>query len=411
MEYNTMKNLELKKVVLAYSGGLDTSVMIAWLKENFGCEVIAVSGNVGQESELDGLEEKALSSGASKLYIEDIQKEFVEDFVFNTLKAGAKYENQYLLGTAFARPIIGRRMIEIAHKEGADAIVHGCTGKGNDQVRFETTIRHFDPDIKIVAPWRFWEIKSREEEEAYAAERNIPINKNNGSAYSEDRNLWHISHEGLEIEDPANAPNYDNFLTLSKKFEDAKDEAEEIEIEFVEGVPVSINGEKLDGVSLIKKLNKIGGEHAIGIDDIIENRITGIKVRGIYENPAGSILYRAHEILESLTLDGDTLKFKQMLALKYAAEVYKGLWYSKLRESLQAFVDETQKRVSGVVKLKLYKGNIIPNGVESKYSLFSEEFATFGEDGVYDQYDSQGFVNLFALPLKIEAIQSRKNEW
>lgn len=411
MKDSNIENLKLKKVVLAYSGGLDTSVMISWLKENYGCEVIAVSADVGQESELDGLEEKALNSGAAKLYIEDIKDEFVEDFVFNTLKAGAKYENQYLLGTAFARPIIGRRMIEIAHKEGADAIVHGCTGKGNDQVRFETTIRHFDPNIKIIAPWRFWEIKSREDEEKYAEQRNIPINKNKGSAYSEDRNLWHISHEGLEIENPSNAPKYDNFLTLTKKYEDAKNEPEEITIEFDKGIPVAVNGQNLKGVELIKLLNKIGGEHAIGIDDIIENRITGIKVRGIYENPAGTILYRAHEILESLTLDGDTLKFKQMIALKYAEEVYKGLWYTQLRESLQAFVDKTQERVSGVVKLKLYKGNIIPNGVDSKYSLFSEEFATFGEDGVYDQYDSQGFVNLFALPLKIEAIQKRKNEW
>lgn len=406
-----MKNLKLKKVILAYSGGLDTSVMISWLKENYGCEVIAVSGDVGQEQELIGLYEKAIATGASKLYIEDIKEEFVEDFVFNTLKAGAKYENQYLLGTAFARPIIARRIVEIAHKEGADAIVHGCTGKGNDQVRFETTIRHFDPDIKIIVPWRFWEIKSREDEEEYAAKRNIPINKNNGSAYSEDTNLWHISHEGLEIENPENSLEYDNFLTFCKNYKDAKNEAEELEIEFHKGIPVAINGNEMKGIDIIKYLNKIGGEHAIGIDDIIENRITGIKVRGVYENPAGAILYKAHEILESITLDGDTLKFKQILALKYADEVYKGLWYSKLRKSLQAFVDETQERVTGKVKLKLFKGNIIPNGVSSKYSLHSEEFATFGEDGVYDQFDSQGFVNLFALPQKIEAIQKRKNEW
>ncbi|MGI5949581.1 argininosuccinate synthase [Peptoniphilus sp.] len=408
---NKMKDLKLNKVVLAYSGGLDTSVMISWLKENYGCEVIAVSADVGQGDELDGLEEKALNSGASKLYIEDIKEEFVEDFVFNALKAGAKYENNYLLGTAFARPIIGRRLVEIAHKEGADAIVHGCTGKGNDQVRFETSIRHFDPDIEIVAPWRFWEIKSREDEEKYAAERGIPINKNNGSAYSEDSNIWHISHEGLEIESPENSLDYNKFLSWCKTYEDAKNEPEEIEIEFEKGIPVAVNGKKMKGIEIIKLLNKIGAEHAIGIDDIVENRITGIKVRGVYENPAGSILYKAHEVLESITLDGDTLKFKQVIALKYADEVYKGFWYSKLRYALQAFVDETQDRVTGKVKLKLYKGNIIPNGVSSKYSLHSEEFATFGEDGVYDQYDSQGFVNLFALPLKIESIQKRKNNW
>lgn len=406
-----MKDLKLKKVVLAYSGGLDTSVMISWLKENYGCEVIAVSADVGQEGELEGLEEKAINSGASKLYIENIEKEFVEDFVFNSLKAGAKYENSYLLGTAFARPIIGRRLVEIAHKEGADAIVHGCTGKGNDQVRFETSIRHFDPDIKIIAPWRFWEIKSREDEEEYAAKRGIPINKNNGSAYSEDANLWHISHEGLEIENPENSLDYDKFLTLCKNYENANEKPEDIEIDFEKGIPTAVNGKKMEGVEIIKLLNKIGGENAIGIDDIVEDRITGIKVRGVYENPAGSILYKAHEILESLTLDGETLKFKQIVALKYADLVYKGFWYSKLRKSLQAFVDETQDTVTGKVKLKLYKGNIIPNGVSSKYSLHSEEFATFGEDGVYDQYDSQGFVNLFALPLKIETIQKRKNNW
>lgn len=401
----------IKKVVLAYSGGLDTSVMIAWLKENYHCEVIAVAADVGQGEELEGLEEKALNSGASKLYIEDLQVEFVEDFIFPTLKAGAKYENQYLLGTAFARPLIAKRMVEIAHQEGADAIVHGCTGKGNDQVRFETSIRHFDPEIKILAPWRTWELKSRQDEEAYALARNIPIHKNQGCAYSEDRNLWHISHEGLEIEDPANAPKYERLLTLTKTYEAAPDTPEEISLTFEEGVPVALNGQHLEPVAMIEALNVLGGQHAIGIDDIIENRITGMKVRGIYENPAGSILYQAHSILEALTLDGDTQKYKQTLALKYADQVYQGLWYSKLRTALQAFVEETQARVSGVVKLKLYKGNIIANGVESKYSLFSPEFATFEEDEVYNQYDSAGFVNIFSLPLKIEALQKKVGGW
>lgn len=406
-----MKDLKLNKVVLAYSGGLDTSVMISWLKENYGCEVIAVAADVGQDSDLKGIEQKALSTGASKIFVEDLREEFASDFVFETLKAGAKYENQYLLGTAFARPIIARRMVEIAHEENADAIVHGCTGKGNDQVRFETSIRYFDPDIKIIAPWRYWDIKSREQEEEYAMNRNIPLSKKTGCQYSEDKNLWHISHEGLELESPSNAPNYDNFLEWIKKVEDSDDKAEYISIEFKDGVPISINEKELKSYEIIEKLNEIGGKHAIGIDDIIESRITGMKVRGVYENPAGAILYKAHDILESLTLDGDTLKFKQILSLRYAEEVYKGLWYSQLRKSLQEFVNYTQKRVSGVVKLKLYKGNIIPNGVDSKFSLFSQEFATFEEDHVYNQSDSEGFVNIFSLPIKIEAMKRKENKW
>lgn len=406
-----MKDLKLNKVVLAYSGGLDTSVMISWLKENYGCEVIAVAADVGQGSDLKGIEQKALSTGASKIFVEDLREKFASDFVFETLKAGAKYENQYLLGTAFARPIIARRMVEIAHEENADAIVHGCTGKGNDQVRFETSIRYFDPDIKIIAPWRYWDIKSREQEEEYAMKRNIPLSKKAGCQYSEDKNLWHISHEGLELESPSNAPNYDNFLEWIKKVEDSDDKAEYISIEFKAGVPISINEKELKSYEIIEKLNEIGGKHAIGIHDIIESRITGMKVRGVYENPAGAILYKAHDILESLTLDGDTLKFKQILSLRYAEEVYKGLWYSQLRKSLQEFVNYTQKRVSGVVKLKLYKGNIIPNGVDSKFSLFSQEFATFEEDHVYNQSDSEGFVNIFSLPIKIEAMKRKENKW
>lgn len=406
-----MKDLKLNKVVLAYSGGLDTSVMISWLKENYGCEVIAVAADVGQGSDLKGIEQKALSTGASKIFVEDLREKFASDFVFETLKAGAKYENQYLLGTAFARPIIARRMVEIAHEENADAIVHGCTGKGNDQVRFETSIRYFDPDIKIIAPWRYWDIKSREQEEEYAMKRNIPLSKKAGCQYSEDKNLWHISHEGLELESPSSAPNYDNFLEWIKKVEDSDDKAEYISIEFKAGVPISINEKELKSYEIIEKLNEIGGKHAIGIHDIIESRITGMKVRGVYENPAGAILYKAHDILESLTLDGDTLKFKQILSLRYAEEVYKGLWYSQLRKSLQEFVNYTQKRVSGVVKLKLYKGNIIPNGVDSKFSLFSQEFATFEEDHVYNQSDSEGFVNIFSLPIKIEAMKRKENKW
>ena len=406
-----MKDLKLNKVVLAYSGGLDTSVMISWLKENYGCEVIAVAADVGQGSDLKGIEQKALSTGASTIFVEDLREKFASDFVFETLKAGAKYENQYLLGTAFARPIIARRMVEIAHEENADAIVHGCTGKGNDQVRFETSIRYFDPDIKIIAPWRYWDIKSREQEEEYAMKRNIPLSKKAGCQYSEDKNLWHISHEGLELESPSNAPNYDNFLEWIKKVEDSDDKAEYISIEFKAGVPISINEKELKSYEIIEKLNEIGGKHAIGIHDIIESRITGMKVRGVYENPAGAILYKAHDILESLTLDGDTLKFKQILSLRYAEEVYKGLWYSQLRKSLQEFVNYTQKRVSGVVKLKLYKGNIIPNGVDSKFSLFSQEFATFEEDHVYNQSDSEGFVNIFSLPIKIEAMKRKENKW
>ena len=399
---------DIKKVVLAYSGGLDTSVIISWLKENYGCEVIAVVGNVGQEEELDGLEEKAIKSGASKIYIENLIDEFVEDFVFETLKAGAKYEGRYLLGTAFARPIIAKRLLDIAHEEKADAIVHGCTGKGNDQVRFELAIRAFDPDMPIIAPWRTWEIKSREDEIEYAMERNIPLPMEKDEFYSEDRNIWHISHEGLELEYPDTEPDYNKVLKLSVSPEQAPDEPTYVTIRFNKGIPVAVNGEYMKGADIIKYLNKVGGDNGIGIDDIIENRLVGMKVRGVYENAGGRILYTAHEILESLTLDRDTMHYKNMVAIEFASLVYNGLWYTTLREALSAFVNKTQETVSGDVKLKLYKGNVMNAGVTSPYTLYDEEYATFGEDGVYDQTDSQGFVNLYSLPIKVQAMMKKK---
>lgn len=391
------------KVVLAYSGGLDTSVIIPWLKENYGCEVIAVSGNVGQKSELEGLEERALKTGASKLYIEDLTEEFVNDYIFPTLKADAVYEGKYLLGTSFARPIIAKRMVEIAKKEGANAICHGCTGKGNDQVRFELAIKAFAPEMKIIAPWREWDIKSREDEIKYALDRKVPIKISYETNYSKDMNLWHLSHEGLDLEDPANEPDYAKILELSKTLEAAPDKATYITISFDKGIPVALNGVKMDGVKLIEELNKIGGENAIGIIDMVENRLVGMKSRGVYETPGGTILYYAHKSLEEICLDKETFHFKQQVSLKFADIVYNGLWYSPLRESLSAFVDETQKTVTGDVKLKLYKGNIVNAGTTSPYSLYSEEYATFGEDAVYDQKDSAGFINLFGLPTVVQA--------
>ncbi|NMB09572.1 MAG: argininosuccinate synthase [Tissierellia bacterium] len=397
----------IKKVVLAYSGGLDTSIIISWLLENYGCEVVAVVGNVGQEEELVGLEKKALESGASKIYIENLVEEFIDDYAFEILKAGAKYENNYLLGTSIARPLIGKKLVEIAHKENADAIVHGCTGKGNDQVRFELAIRAFDPDIKIIAPWRTWDIKSREEEIEYAKERNIPLPTKDDESYSMDRNLWHLSHEGLELEYPDTEPNYDKVLDLTVDPTKAPDKPTYIKISFEKGIPVAIDDEKLSGVEIVKFLNKIGGENGIGIDDIVENRLIGMKVRGVYENPGGKILYKAHEILESITLDKETQHYKEKVACDFANIVYNGLWFSPLRESLSAFINKTQENVTGEVKLKLYKGNIINAGVVSPYSLYNEEFATFGEDGVYDQYDSQGFVNLYSLSTKVQSIMKK----
>ena len=394
------------KVVLAYSGGLDTSIIIPWLKDNYGCEVICVAGNVGQDAELDGLEQRALATGASKLYIEDLQKEFVEDYVFPTLKAGAVYEGLYLLGTSFARPPIAKRIVEIAKAEGADAICHGCTGNGNDQVRFELAIKAFAPDMPIIAPWRIWDIKSRDEEIDYAIEKNIPIKLTRETNYSKDMNLWHLSHEGLDLEDPANEPQYakEGFLELGVAPEQAPDKATYITLSFEEGIPVALDGQKMDGVTLIKKLNKLGGENGIGLADIVENRLVGMKSRGVYETPGGTILYRAHEVLETLCLDKETQHYKQQVALKFADIVYNGQWYTPLREALSAFVDSTQKTVTGEVKLKLYKGNIINAGVTSPYTLYSEEFASFGEDDVYDQTDSAGFINLFGLPIKVKAL-------
>lgn len=397
----------IKKVVLAYSGGLDTSIIISWLLENYGCEVVAVVGNVGQEEELVGLEKKALESGASKIYIENLVEEFIDDYAFEILKAGAKYENNYLLGTSIARPLIGKKLVEIAHKENADAIVHGCTGKGNDQVRFELAIRAFDPDIKIIAPWRTWDIKSREEEIEYAKERNIPLPTKDDESYSMDRNLWHLSHEGLELEYPDTEPNYDKVLDLTVDPTKAPDKPTYIKISFEKGIPVAIDDEKLSGVEIVKFLNKIGGENGIGIDDIVENRLIGMKVRGVYENPGGKILYKAHEFLESITLDKETQHYKEKVACDFSNIVYNGLWFSPLRESLSAFINKTQENVTGEVKLKLYKGNIINAGVVSPYSLYNEEFATFGEDGVYDQYDSQGFVNLYSLSTKVQSIMKK----
>lgn len=408
-----MEKKDIKKVVLAYSGGLDTSIIIPWLKENYNnCEVIAVSGDVGQGTELDGLEEKALKTGASKLYIEDLNKEFVEDFVFPTVKAGAVYEGDYLLGTSFARPVIAKRIVEIAKAEGADAICHGCTGKGNDQVRFELTIKAFAPEMAIIAPWREWDIKSREEEIAYAEAHQIPLKINRETNYSKDKNLWHLSHEGLDLEDPANEPQYNKpgFLEMGVSPEMAPDQPSYVTISFEKGIPVALDGVKTDGVELIKKLNKLGGENGIGLSDLVENRLVGMKSRGVYETPGGTILYRAHQVLETLCLDRDTQHYKALVAEKFAELVYFGQWFTPLREALSAFVDSTQETVTGDVKLKLYKGNIINAGVTSPYSLYSEEIATFDEDHVYDQTDSAGFINLFGLPIKVKAMTEQKNK-
>lgn len=397
---------EIKKIVLAYSGGLDTSIIIPWLHENYpGCEVICVAGNVGQDSEIVGLEERAKKTGASKLYIEDIQDEFVNDFIFPTLKAGAKYEG-YLLGTSFARPPIAKRLVEIAKKEGADAICHGCTGKGNDQVRFELTIKALAPELEIIAPWRIWDIKSRDQEIEYAEAHNVPIKITRETNYSKDMNLWHLSHEGLDLEDPANEPQYNKkgFLELGVSPEQAPDKPTYVTIHFEKGIPTSLDGEKMDGVKLIKTLNKLGGENGIGLFDVVENRLVGMKSRGVYETPGGTILYHAHEVLETICLDKETQHYKYGLAQKYADIVYNGQWYTPLREAMDAFVDKTQETVTGDVKLKLYKGNIINAGVTSPYTLYSEDFASFGEDDVYDQTEAKGFINLFGLPIKVKAL-------
>ena len=398
----------VKKIVLAYSGGLDTSIIIPWLKENYpGCEVIAVCGDVGQGSETDGLEEKAKKTGASKLYIEDLKEAFVTEFIYPTMKAGAAYEG-YLLGTSMARPIIAKRLAEIAVAEGADAICHGCTGKGNDQVRFELTVQHFAPGMKIIAPWRIWNIQSREEEIEYAEAHNVPLKINRETNYSKDKNLWHLSHEGLDLEDPGNEPQYlkPGFLEMGVAPEQAPDEPTYVTIHFEQGVPTAIDGEELDPVSLIEKLNALGGKNGIGLLDVVENRLVGMKSRGVYETPGGTILYKAHEILETVTLDKYTAHKKQELSYTFADLVYNGQWYTPLREALSAFVDKTQERVCGDVKVKLYKGNVTGAGVWSPFTLYSEEMATFGASD-YSQADSAGFINLFGLPIKVQALADK----
>ena len=403
-----MNKENIKKVVLAYSGGLDTSIIIPWLKENYNnCEVIAVAGNVGQADELDGLEEKALKTGASKLIVADLTDEMVDDVIIPSLKMGAKYET-YLLGTAFARPIIGKKLAEIAIAEGADAICHGCTGKGNDQVRFELAIKRFAPDMAIIAPWREWSIKSRDEEIDYAEAHNVPLKISRETNYSKDKNLWHLSHEGLDLEDPANEPDLDKpgFLEMGVSPFQAPDVPTYVTIDFEAGAPVAVNGEKMKASAIIAKLNELGGANGIGIIDIVENRLVGMKDRGIYETPGGTILYFAHEQLEMLTLDKDTLHLKQKLAVDFADLIYNGKWFSPVREALSAFAEESNKYVTGTVKLKLYKGNIIPAGMPSPYTLYSENLATFDESD-YDQKDAQGFINLWGLPTKVQALREQ----
>ena len=389
---------------------MDTSIIIPWLKENYNnCEVIAVSGNVGQADELEGLEEKALKTGASKLYVEDLTDEFVDEYVIPTVKAGALYE-EYMLGTSFARPVIAKRIVEIAKAEGADAICHGCTGKGNDQVRFELTIKAFAPDMHIIAPWREWSIKSREEEIEYAESHNVPLKIKRETNYSKDKNLWHLSHEGLDLEDAGNEPLYDKegFLEMGVSPLKAPDKPTYLTMEFVKGVPVALNDKKMSAKEIVLELNKLGGENGIGLLDIVENRLVGMKCRGVYETPGGAILYAAHAYLETLCLDKMTMHKKQELAVTFADLVYNGQWFTPLREALSAFVDKTQERVTGKVRLKLYKGNIIKAGAWSDYSLYSEEIATFGEDNVYNQADATGFINLFGLPIKVQAEVDQK---
>lgn len=402
----------IKKVVLAYSGGLDTSIIIPWLKENYNnCEVIAVSGDVGQETELDGLEEKALKTGASKLYVEDLKEEFVNEFIIPSLKMGAKYED-YLLGTSFARPIIAKRLVEIAKAEGADAICHGCTGKGNDQVRFELAIKAFAPDMAIIAPWREWDIKSRDEEIDYAEAHQIPLKINRETNYSKDKNLWHLSHEGLDLEDPANEPQYEKegFLEMGVSPIDAPDAPTYISLDFEAGVPVALDGKKMSPTEIILALNEIGGKNGIGLLDIVENRLVGMKSRGVYETPGGTILYKALNVLETICLDKYTAHEKAKLSITFGELVYNGQWYTPLREALSAFADKAEEHCTGTVKLKLYKGNIINAGVTSPYSLYSPEIATFDEDDVYDQTDSAGFINLFGLPIKVKAMMEQNKE-
>ena len=404
-----MDKKDIKKVVLAYSGGLDTSIIIPWLKENYNnCEVVAVAANVGQADELDGLEEKAIKTGASKIYILDLTDEYVDDYIIPTMQAGALYE-EYYLGTSHARPVIAKALVEIAKKEKADAICHGCTGKGNDQVRFELGNKHFAPDMPVIAPWREWSIKSREEEIEYAEAHNIPLKINKETNYSKDKNLWHLSHEGLDLEDTGNEPQYEKkgFLEMGVSPIDAPDKPTYVELDFVKGVPVALNGKKMSAKEIILALNKLGGENGIGLVDIVENRLVGMKCRGVYETPGGTILYKAHSYLESITLDKLTMHEKEKLAITFGELVYNGQWFSPLREALSAFVTKTQETVTGKTRLKLYKGNVIKAGVWSDYSLYSEEIATFGESD-YDQTDSKGFITLYGLPTKVQAIVKAK---
>ena len=404
-----MKKEDIKKVVLAYSGGLDTSVIIPWLKEHYNnCEVIAACADLGQGDELEPVHDKALKTGASKCYIMDLKEEFISDYVWPTVKAGAVYEKKYLLGTSFARPLIAKKLVEIAEKEGADAIAHGATGKGNDQVRFELSVKALAPQLAIIAPWREWELRSRDQEIDYAAAHNIPIPVSHDHDYSMDRNMWHLSHEGSDLEDPWNAPKDELFIVTNIP-EKAPDKPEYVELEYVEGVPVSVNGEKLSPAKLVEKLNEIGIRNAVGITDMVEDRLVGMKSRGVYENPAGAIIYYGHNDLENLCLDRATQSFKQQVSIRFSELVYDGMWFSPLREALDAFVNETQKTVTGTVRMKLYKGNIYSAGVKSPYSLYSQEYVTFGEDEVYNQADATGFINLFGLPLKVRALMKKGN--
>ena len=399
-----------EKVVLAYSGGLDTSIIIPWLKENYDYEVIAVCGDVGQGKETEGLEEKALKTGASKLYIEDLRDDYVRNYIFPTLKAGAVYEGKYLLGTSHARPCIAKRLVEIAKAEGATAICHGCTGKGNDQVRFELTIKALAPEMKIIAPWRIWDISSREEEIDYANAHGIPVPVTKEDNYSMDRNIWHLSHEGMDLENPWNEPDFDKILKLMVPPEKAPDTPTYLEIEFEKGIPVKVDGKAMEPVEMLMYLNEVAGKNGVGIDDIVENRLVGMKSRGVYETPAGTVLYYAHKELEYLCLDRQTMHYKADVANKFAELVYDGNWFTPLREALSAFVDSTQETVTGTVRLKLYKGNVMSAGSKSPYSLYDEEIATFSEDEVYDQKDSAGFINLFGLPIKVRAMMMQKNK-
>jgi argininosuccinate synthase len=398
----------MPKVVLAYSGGLDTSIIIPWLKENYGYEVIAMTADLGQKEELEPLNEKAVKTGASKIYIEDARREFAEDYIFPTLKAGAIYEGKYLLGTSMARPLIAKKMVEVARKEGADAVAHGATGKGNDQVRFELAVKALAPELKIVAPWREWDIRSREDAIDYASARGISVPVTKARPYSLDRNMWHLSHEGADLEDPWNEP-LDEVLLLITPPSKAPDKPTYVEIGFEQGIPVKLDGVALDPVALIELLNEIAGRNGVGIVDMVENRLVGMKSRGVYETPAGTVLFNAHREMELLTLDRVTLHFKEIIAARYAELVYDGVWFSPLREALDAFVDSTQKTVTGTVRMKLYKGNCTPAGSKSPYSLYNQELSTFSRDEIYNQRDAEGFINLFGLPLKVRALMEKKS--